>query len=58
MTECLDKPPEFAVGDEGGHGAKCVLADHDYVESEALDDDYFASPLDGMSDTLEGEADD
>jgi peptide/nickel transport system ATP-binding protein len=48
MTECLDKPPEFDVGDEAGHAAKCVLADHDYVESEALSEDYFVSSLAGM----------
>jgi len=58
MTECLDKPPEFPVDGDDEHAAKCVLADHDYVESEALDDDYFASPLEGMGDTVEGEADD
>jgi len=58
MTECLDKPPEFPVDGDDEHAAKCVLADHDYVESEALADDYFASPLEGMGDTVEGEADD
>ena len=58
MTECLDKPPEFPVDGDDEHAAKCVLADHDYVESEALADDYFASPLEGMDDTVEGEADD
>jgi len=57
MTECLDKPPEFAVDGDDEHAAKCVLADHDYVESEALPADYFASPLEGVGeDDREGRA--
>jgi peptide/nickel transport system ATP-binding protein len=50
MTECLEKPPEIEVG--GEHAAKCYLADHPYVESEALAPNYF----DG--DAEEGVADD
>ena len=71
MTECLDKPPEFAVDGDDEHAAMCVLADHDFIESEALPPDYFESPLEGAStgdragpspgstaDTAEGETDD
>ncbi len=39
MKECLEKPPEFDV--EGEHTAKCYLAEHDYIETNALSEGYF-----------------
>ena len=50
MEECLEHPPEYdvATGEPtdvktpaGEHGARCVLADHDYDPSRALPDDFF-----------------
>ena len=41
MQECLDKPPEFAVG--GDHATRCYLAEVDYSEARALPARYFAS---------------
>jgi peptide/nickel transport system ATP-binding protein len=57
MEECLEKPPEFPVGEDAratreavrangdgtvdGHGAKCYLAEHEFDESQALPEDYF-----------------
>jgi len=40
MEECLRKPPELDAGGEE-HAAKCVLADRDYDEADALPDGYF-----------------
>jgi len=51
MEECLSHPPEFDTetgqpvepkADPGEHGARCVLANHEYDESEALPEGYFA----------------
>jgi peptide/nickel transport system ATP-binding protein len=39
MTDCLDHPPEYDV--EEGHQARCVLAEREYDESDALPPDYF-----------------
>ncbi len=39
MEECLEKPPEFSVGEE--HGAKCYLAEAPYEEGRALPEQYF-----------------
>ena len=39
MTECLDKPPAFEVGDE--HETTCYLADRAYSAEEALPEGYF-----------------
>ncbi|WP_267642142.1 ABC transporter ATP-binding protein [Haloarchaeobius amylolyticus] len=39
MEDCLEKPPEYEVGEE--HAARCVLAEMDYDESRALPDDHF-----------------
>jgi peptide/nickel transport system ATP-binding protein len=55
MEECLNHPPEFDVAtgdprdvktDPGDHGARCVLADHEYDPSRALPDDYFVREAD------------
>jgi len=39
MTDCLEKPPHFEV--EGGHTAKCYLAERGYNEADALAEGYF-----------------
>ena len=39
MTDCLQHPDEFTVSDT--HGARCVLAEREYTETDALPDDYF-----------------
>jgi len=39
MRECLERPPEIAVGGDE-HAAKCYLADHDYDPDEALPEGY------------------
>jgi peptide/nickel transport system ATP-binding protein len=39
MVECLEKPPEYDLGD--GHGTKCYLAEQSYDDGEALSGDYF-----------------
>ncbi|MFC4447800.1 ABC transporter ATP-binding protein [Halorussus aquaticus] len=58
MEECLDHPPEFDVEtgepsggrtETGEHGARCVLAQHEYDPSRALPEDYFRSEDDTES---------
>ena len=39
MDECLEKPPEFEVGDE--HATMCYLADREYSPADALPEGYF-----------------
>jgi len=41
MDECLEKPPEFDGPGSEEHGAKCVLADHEYDPARALPQGYF-----------------
>ena len=63
MEECLSHPPEFdaATGEPvepkteaGGHGARCVLADHEFRPSEALADDYFEHEAGSDSESAHG----
>ncbi|MGZ0746677.1 ABC transporter ATP-binding protein [Haloparvum sp. AD34] len=39
MTDCLEHPAELTVSDT--HGARCVLAEREYAEADALPDGYF-----------------
>ncbi|WP_267163027.1 ABC transporter ATP-binding protein [Halovenus salina] len=41
MEQCLEKPDDAAVDGSPGHEAKCVLAESEYDESQALGDDHF-----------------
>jgi peptide/nickel transport system ATP-binding protein len=56
MRECLQKPPEFTVDGDEEHAARCVLADHDYDESQALPEDHFEVSFDRTdgAETAEG----
>jgi peptide/nickel transport system ATP-binding protein len=65
MEECLNHPPEFEVTtgeptesktDPGEHGARCVLADHEYDPSRALPDDYFEREARSASESASGDA--
>ena len=49
MEDCLTRIPEFDV-DEGTeeHAARCVLAEREYSEADALPEDYFG-PSDGAA---------
>ncbi|WP_115864573.1 ABC transporter ATP-binding protein [Halorussus litoreus] len=51
MEECLSHPPEFDTEtgkpvdpktDPGEHGARCVLANHEFRPEDALPEEYFA----------------
>jgi len=68
METCLEKPPEFDVGegagDSGEHAARCYLAEHPFDEAQALPDGFFdgeapdEEAAESPAETLEGEADD
>jgi peptide/nickel transport system ATP-binding protein len=36
MEMCLEKPPEFNIGDGTEHQTRCYLAEHEYAEKRAL----------------------
>ena len=44
MTDCLTRPPEYEVSD--GHRARCVLAEREYSEADAVPDERFAKATD------------
>jgi peptide/nickel transport system ATP-binding protein len=45
--------PQESKTDPGDHGARCVLADHEYDSARALPDDYFAVESEADSDRPE-----
>ena len=47
MTDCLTRPPEYAVSD--GHRARCVLAERDYSEADAVPEGRLARPAEAGS---------
>ena len=62
MTDCLTRPPEYDVSD--GHRARCVLAEREYSEADAVSPERFAgatddgSPADGGSPATDAEVGD
>ena len=49
MEACLDKPAEATVDAAADHGVKCVLADREYDQADALPDDHFGSGPDAAA---------
>jgi peptide/nickel transport system ATP-binding protein len=41
MTDCLAKPAHLAADGSDGHTAKCVLAEREFDEADALPEEYF-----------------